>query len=95
MKFLTVRDLRGKSAQVWEDLAREREMVVTNNGRPVAILSAVGESDVEDSLAAIRQAKATAAVVRMQRQSLERGLDRLSAKEIDAEIAAARRTRSR
>ncbi|MCX7015923.1 MAG: hypothetical protein NTW86_25770 [Candidatus Sumerlaeota bacterium] len=30
MKFLTVRDLRGKSAQVWKDLARERELVVTN-----------------------------------------------------------------
>ncbi|NTW89032.1 MAG: type II toxin-antitoxin system Phd/YefM family antitoxin, partial [Desulfobulbaceae bacterium] len=39
MKFLSVRDLRGKSAQIWKDLPEEREMVITSNGRPIAILA--------------------------------------------------------
>jgi len=39
MKFLSVRDLRGKSSQVWRELPEQKEMVVTNNGRPIAILS--------------------------------------------------------
>jgi len=55
MKFLTVRDLRGKSAQVWRELPNEKEMVVTSNGRPVAVLTAVDESNVEQTLAAWRQ----------------------------------------
>ena len=95
MRFLSVRELRGNSAKVWKELPSEREMVVTNNGRPVAILSAVGESDVEESLSAIRRARAMSAVARIQGRSVERGLDKLSQAEIGAEISAVRRQRSR
>lgn len=95
MKFLTVRELRGHSAQVWEELPREREMVVTNNGRPVAILSTVEGADLEESLAAIRRARAMSAVAQLQRTSVERGLDKLSQQDIEAEIAAVRRNRAR
>jgi antitoxin (DNA-binding transcriptional repressor) of toxin-antitoxin stability system len=95
MKFLSVRDLRGKSAQVWKELSVEREMVVTNNGRPVAILSAVTESGLEESLGAIRRARAMAAVATLQRRSMDRGLDKVAASEIQAEIAAVRRKRSK
>lgn len=31
MKFVSVRDLRGKSADIWRDLPEEREMVITSN----------------------------------------------------------------
>jgi antitoxin (DNA-binding transcriptional repressor) of toxin-antitoxin stability system len=46
---------------------------VTSNGRPVAILSAVNESNLEESLSAIRQARAAEAVMSLQRRSVERG----------------------
>ena len=95
MKFLSVRDLRGNSARVWEELPAEREMVVTSNGRPVAILSTVGEFDVEESLAAIRRARATSAVALLQRRSVQRGLDKMPLDEIEAEIAAVRRNRAK
>ena len=95
MRFLSVRELRGNSARVWQELPGEREMVVTNNGRPVAILTTVGEADLEESLAAIRRARATSAVTRLQKASVERGLDKLSQAEIAAEIAAVRRKRAR
>jgi antitoxin (DNA-binding transcriptional repressor) of toxin-antitoxin stability system len=39
MKFITVRDLRGRPAQVWKQLAKCREMVLTLNGKPIAIIS--------------------------------------------------------
>ena len=52
MRFLSARELRGNAARVWEELPIEREMVVTTNGRPVAILTTVGDSDLEESLAA-------------------------------------------
>jgi antitoxin (DNA-binding transcriptional repressor) of toxin-antitoxin stability system len=95
MRFLSVRELRGNSARIWEELPTEREMVVTNNGRPVAILATIGESNVEESLMAIRSARATAAVARLQKRSVERGLDKLRPDAIEAEIADVRRTRAR
>jgi antitoxin (DNA-binding transcriptional repressor) of toxin-antitoxin stability system len=95
MKFISVRDLRGKSAEVWKNLPAERELVVTSNGRPIAILSAVNESNLEESLSAIRQARAAEAVMSLQRRSVERGTDRITMKEIDAEIKAVRGKRKR
>jgi len=93
MKFLSVRDLRGNSARVWRELPDEREMVVTSNGRPVAVLTAVDESSVEQSLAAWRQVRATQAIADIQRQSVQKGTDQISMDEIDAEIAVVRRAR--
>lgn len=95
MKFLSVRELRAHSARVWEELPAEREMVITNNGRPVAILSTVGESDVEESLSSIRRARAASAVALLQKRSVERGLDRLRPDEVVAEIAQVRKMRSK
>jgi antitoxin (DNA-binding transcriptional repressor) of toxin-antitoxin stability system len=93
MKFLSVRELRGNAAKVWAELPTEREMVITNNGRPVAILTTVGESDVEESLSAIRRARAESAVTLLQKRSVEQGLDRLGQEEIEAEINLVRRNR--
>ena len=95
MKFVSVRDLRGKSAEVWRELPEEREMIITSNGRPVAILAAVSESNLEESLAAFRKARAVDAVALMQRKSAARGTDSLTQQEIDAEIAAVRERRAR
>ena len=94
MKFLSVRDLRGKSAEVWKELPREREMIITNNGRPVAILAAINESNLEESLAAFRQARAVEAVASLQRRSVEQLTDTITTAEIDAEIRDVRQKRT-
>jgi antitoxin (DNA-binding transcriptional repressor) of toxin-antitoxin stability system len=93
MRFLSVRDLRGKSAQVWKDLPNEREMIITSNGRPVAILAAINETNLEESLKAFRQARAVEAVARLQRRSVDQGTDRITMDEIDAEIQSVRKQR--
>lgn len=95
MRFVSVRDLRGKSADIWRDLRDEREMVVTSNGRPVAILAAVNESNLEESLTAFRRARAVDAVASLQRKSVARGTDALTAADIETEIAAVRKKRAR
>ncbi len=94
MKFVSVRDLRGRSAEIWRELPGEREMVITSNGRPVAILAAVSESNLEESLAAFRQARAIDAVSSIQRRSFAAGADAISAADIEAEIAAVRQARN-
>ncbi|MGH8453147.1 MAG: type II toxin-antitoxin system Phd/YefM family antitoxin [Nevskiales bacterium] len=93
MKFLTVRELRGKSAQVWRDLKESGELVITNNGRPVAIVTPTDERGLEESLRDLRQARALRAARQMQQASLAAGTNRLRTKEIEAEITGARRGR--
>ncbi|MCX5806491.1 MAG: type II toxin-antitoxin system Phd/YefM family antitoxin [Proteobacteria bacterium] len=95
MKFISVRDLRGKSAEVWKNLPTEREIVVTSNGRPIAILSTVNESNLEESLSAFRQARAVEAVMSLQRRSTAQGTDGITMEEIDAEIKTVRKKRQR
>lgn len=95
MKFLSVRDLRGKSAQVWKELPEEGEMVVTSNGRPIAILAAITEGNLEESLSAFRQARAIEAVAYLQRRSVEQGTDRIPVSEIESETKSARKKRVR
>ena len=95
MKFVSVRDLRNKSGQLWKELPGEREMVVTSNGRPIAILATISESNLEESLTAFRQARAVEAVASLQRRSVEQGTDKISRDEINTEIKAVRKNRAR
>lgn len=94
MKFITIRDFRSKSARIQRELPREKEMVLTSNGKPVAIISAVSEADLEETLAAIRRARATLAVTILQSASLARGKNYLTAADIDREIKGARKRRA-
>jgi antitoxin (DNA-binding transcriptional repressor) of toxin-antitoxin stability system len=93
MSFLSVRELRGNSARIWRELPKEREMVVTSNGHPVAVLTAVDDRNVEESLAAWRRVRATQAIADIQQQSVQKGTAELSMDDVDAEIKKARQDR--
>ena len=95
MRFIPVRELRSKSAQVWKKLAEERDLVITSNGRPIAIMNAVSEDDFEETLETIRRTRALVALAAIRRDAKRRGLDRMTMKEIDAEIQKARQERRR
>lgn len=90
MRFISVREFRGSSGDVWKELLTEQELVITSNGKPIAIVSAVSEETLEDALRAIRRARAMAAVQVMQRQSAKRGL---ATEDVSEEISAARSER--
>jgi antitoxin (DNA-binding transcriptional repressor) of toxin-antitoxin stability system len=90
MRFVSVRELRGNSAAIWKDLQNDGEMIITSNGKPIAILSPTSEDKVEESVRAIRRARALAAVSRMQRQSVLNGRNTIPADDIDAEITETR-----
>ena len=95
MKFLSVRDLKTKSSQIWKELPGQKEMVVTSNGRPIALLSSIDENNLEQVLKAFRSARATNAVASIQYDSSRKGTDRMSMDEINAEIRAVRNKRKR
>lgn len=89
MEFYSVRDLRTDSKSMWRTLASGREVVLTNNGKPAALMIDVSNSDFEQVLMAIRQAKAMIAYNSMRAVAAENGY--MSEEEIEAEISAARR----
>ena len=86
MKFITVRDLRTSPARIWKELPTEQEMIITNNGKPIALLTPVGDTNLEETLSAVRRARAIQSVKKMQQTSMRRGTTGLSEYEIQGEI---------
>ncbi len=93
MEFVSVRDLRIQPGRVWQRLSQAGELVITSNGKPIALLSCVDEATLEQTLTALRRARAQLAVSRLRAAAQTSGADVLSPNEIDAEIRAARQAR--
>ena len=91
MKFITVRDLRTKPAQIWKELPKEQEMIITNNGRPIGLLTPLNESNIESNLSVIRKARAIEALREIQFSSLKNGLSDMTLNEINSEIKDTRK----
>ena len=93
MEFITIRDLRLRPSEVWDKLRQQHEIVLTSNGRPVAVIADVREDNVEETISALRRARAQAAVSRLRQAAAAGGLDGMSDADIEAEIAGARHER--
>ncbi len=93
MKFLTIRDLRNKTATIRKSLPTEHEMIVTANGRPFAIIAHVDEDSFEERLKLLRRARALENLDRAQARSKRLGLDKMTMEEINAEIEKSRQER--
>ena len=94
MRFISVRELSTRPKEIWSK-NKDEEMVITSNGKPIAILSGVTEETLEKKLRAIRRSRALIALEEMQKKSLELGLDKLTNSEIELQIQAVRKARNR
>jgi len=94
MDTLSIRDLRNRPGAVQADLSKKGELLLTSNGRPVALMLPVDGSNLDETLQAIRLARGQLALRALRRQAREHGTSELSQADIDAEIAAARKARS-
>lgn len=90
MGYLSVTDLKRTKA-LGEQLASEHEIIVTRDGKPMAIMISVDGDTVESSLREIRRALFSAAVSRIRERAAE---DPPDPSMIDAAISAARRDRN-
>ncbi|MBM4035966.1 MAG: type II toxin-antitoxin system prevent-host-death family antitoxin [Planctomycetes bacterium] len=93
MKFVTIRDFRNKTAEIRKELETDREVILTSNGRPFAMVTGLDPDSVEEEVIARRRARALLLLDRIQADAKAHGLDKMTMEEIDAEIAAARRER--
>lgn len=93
VKFVTIRQLRASTASIRKDLAADEEIVVTANGRPVALLTPLDADNLEQELRASRRARAAAALDRIRAQARAGGTAALSMKQIDDLVTATRQQR--
>lgn len=89
MKFYTIRDLRTTPKTLWDNLSNDGEVVITNNGKPTALLFDIADGDLEEVLKAVRQAKAMIAFNSMKLKASKKGY--MSDEEIEEEIKKARK----
>ena len=91
MNFYTVRDLRTHPREVWEKLSETHEVIITNNGKPSALMIEIDDESFEDVLASVRQSVAMRAVNKLRLASIRSGRTEMTSEDIDAEISKVRK----
>ena len=93
MEFVSVRDMRTRAGEVWQQLRDDGDLIVTSNGRPFALMVSLEGEDVEQMLSALRRGRAQMAVSRLRKEAAASSLNRLTPEEIESEIRQARNDR--
>ena len=92
MEFLNARDFRSPK-DVWTKLSKNGELILTNNGKPIALLLNLPDGQFEDTLRAVRQAKAMRSFNMIREEAAERGF--LTDEEIENEIRSYREEKAK
>ena len=97
MEFVSVRDLRLNTGQVWDKLdgSSSQEIIITSKGRPIALLTEIVSGDVESTLHYLRLGRAQLALDHIRKEARQKGVDKLSDKQIEQLITKTRRERRR
>jgi antitoxin (DNA-binding transcriptional repressor) of toxin-antitoxin stability system len=89
MQFVTVRDFRSSSREIWKRLSEDEEIIITNNGKPTALMVNIPEGAFEETVQLVRQAKFLRSMHELREEASEHGVTSMD--EIDAEIQAYRK----
>ena len=89
MDFYSVRDLRTETKKMFDTLSKGEEIIITNNGKPAALMLNISGENFEIMIQAIRQAKAMIAFNNMRSRATR--CSYMTEKDIEIEINAARR----
>jgi len=92
MKFISVRDLRLKPGEIWKLARKEKDLVITSRGKPVALLTNIEGKNLLEELEVLRRLRALKALDNIQSRSVSIGTEKISDKEIEDEIKAVRRS---
>jgi hypothetical protein len=91
MNYLAIKDLKAPKL-VRETLAEYGTALITNNGKPMALLVDLLEGESPEALSdAVRLARARLALSELRAASRRNGTDTLTTDQIDAEIRTARK----
>ena len=83
MDFVTTNELRRESGKVWKKLERCKEIIVTRNGKLVALLISIQSENIESTSRALRWDRLDRLLTKQHANATVLGLDKLSMKEIN------------
>jgi antitoxin (DNA-binding transcriptional repressor) of toxin-antitoxin stability system len=92
---ISIDDLKKQAVGQWLQSVDKGDLVVTSQGRPVALLLPIRAESLESTLSVLRSVRAAQSLTALQQTAAANGTCDLSLKDIDAEIAAARQSRPR
>ena len=91
MNFYGIRDLSNNTKSVMSSVSTNKKVIITDNGKPSAIMLSINESNFETILAFVQKLEIQLAVTELQKQSLANFPDSISEDEIQKEIDATRK----
>ncbi len=93
MNLIAIKDLK-QPRQLKERLRAEKELLLTSDGRPVAVLVNVGATeDPETVIQSIRDSRGRLALTRIRAAASRHGTAKLTLAQVNREIALARKSR--
>jgi antitoxin (DNA-binding transcriptional repressor) of toxin-antitoxin stability system len=93
MDSVAVRDFRVNPGKVWRRLSKSGRMIVTSTGKPIALLTNIRGSTIEDELRVDALARGAATVSKLRSHAQKTGLARMGQKDIELEIKKSRKNR--
>jgi hypothetical protein len=94
MKILPYRVLRNEPGKFEETLSREGSVILDKNGEHLALVLDAAKESLESLIKLTSQIRAQLALTEIRESARERGLDKMTPEEIDAEIQAVRSKRA-
>ncbi len=91
MNFYGVRELSNNTKNVLNTVSQNGSAIITDNGKPAAIMIGITEESFESTLAMVQQLKARRAFEELQKQAQIDFPNGMSEEEIEAEVSAARK----
>ena len=82
MNFYGIRDLSNNTKSVMSSVSTNKKVIITDNGKPSAIMLSINESNFETILAFVQKLEMQLAVTELQKQSLANFPDSISDDEI-------------
>ena len=95
MEFMTVRELSKSPKDTLTRLSKDGKAVLTNNGKPQAIIFKIDGESFERTLTLLQKLEFMQNLSEMRLMSMRNGNADMSLDEINAEIAAARKERKK
>jgi hypothetical protein len=93
MQFFTIRELSKSPAETLTRLGEDGKAVITNNGKPQALLFKIDGANLEKTLSMLQKFEFMQNLTTMRLTSMKNGNSGMTLDEINAEINAVRKKR--
>lgn len=93
MEFVPYRVLRNQPSELRRKLEEKGELVVTVDGKPLAVMFQVPNGSLEDLVLLLSQVRAQLAVAAIRKQARKRGLGNMTVEQADVLVQEARAAR--